>query len=1275
MTSTIMDFASDLELPQSVRESLPLPRTNEELKVFAQTLPQLLYPDTYKLAGRLLIYLNIKSSPKTMLNYIQILDSVLNEDFKKFVRANHEHLDRLLEETYKHNFDYDIMSASACINYLLRLSPDEAAVETPCQLYLRQAIQFYHNDGIDYVEICYREFLDKLYVHASPTMFNAGTKKNQMASCFLLTLGDNLESLLYTGVGDVGMISKAQGGIGLSMNAIRHSAISNTGTSSGVMPFGKIYDAAISCVDQGGKRNGAMTITLIDWHIDFFDFIQARDNFTQNGIRFKQANISAYLSSEFMRRVREDKEWTMFCPSRAVMEIDGREVKLLGKHSYEFDSLYHMFEEEAIKRDADYEVLDKRVQEMERIVNSGCDDATLLRYHETVSERTHARKKLIVHKRMSARTIYNKICDMHIKSSMPYIVYRDTVNYKNNMKNIGTVEGLNLCVAPETLVLTDKGHQTISELKDQTVNVWNGKEFSEVVVRQTASNANLLKVILSDGSELECTPEHRFYIQTKYPSSKLKSDILTSQNVEMVEAKNLKPDMKIVKCSYPILDVGEDMKYPYTSGFFTGDGTYGKRNEETKQCSYKSAKDKRYCMRHICYEQEDDEPTEFCQGICYTDKPMVTLYGDKKKLINYLAVRTVGTEFEDRQTVQLDINVSDKFHVPMSNSLRSKLDWFAGYVDADGCIAKNGTNQSLQVSSTNKEFLIQVKLMLQTCGCNPKVAIASEDRVTELPDGKGGAKEYNCNKLFRLLLTSYDLQTLVRNGFRTFRLVINDDDVQRSASQFVKIKEVVETGRVDDTFCFTEHKRHAGVFNGVFTSQCLEITEPSTPDAIASCNLAHINLKRFVLKEKSDGRHIRECYDFDSLGQASRSIVRNLNKVIEYNRYPLDEFDESGNVIKRGKISTPNFDNRPLGIGVSGLAEVFANLGIYYDSEEAIRLNKMIFACIYYNSILESCRLALVKDESYKNFDQGRFDAFVNGNWYSYVGSPMYNGMFQFDMWKQEADYLRSIGSLNEKLYDSSDDIPIEPNEWGQIGSWGSLREKISEYGITNSMFLAPMPTASSAQMLNNAETTEAHQTLMYSRKLAHGNYTAFSEPFIKDMTKYRLWNQPTIDFIMMCNGSIKHLDKFILAHQHLYPEHYFIDGQFSPEFEGLLNHLKLKHRGMYEISQKVCLKMARQRGIYIDQSQSLNIYLPEPNMRQLKAVHDYSESLRLKTGMYYLRANPSSQTDRFTVSIEVQEFYRSLFGEEEKQVEASEEAPKPKRQVVCTDEVCIMCQ
>ena len=900
MRHIFQKFVEGLNLPNSVLESLEKSRTNEELKNYTLSLPTLLYPDTSILAGRLFIYLNIKSCPKKTEDYVKLLDTILRKEIKDFMLTHKEEIDRELELTYFKNFEHhNILSASSCVNYLLKVTREETALETPCQLYMRQAVQFYHDESIEKVLNCYREMIDLRYVHASPTLFNAGTKKNQMSSCFLLTIGDTLESLMM-GAHDSGLISRAQGGIGMSLNSIRHSDISNTGKSSGVLPFGRIYDATIMCVDQGGKRNGAMTITLNDWHIDFIDFIQTRDNFTQNGIRFKQANICAYITELFMERVRKNEKWTMFCPAKAKMTLDGKVLKLTGLHGKEFERVYLLIEKEALVIKERLLALDKEIEEMERKAN--LDETTEeedFLYKQKLIQRVKLRKDKIEFKTVDAQEIYTLICDMHNKSSMPYIVYRDTVNYKNNMKNIGPCEGLNLC---------------------------------------------------------------------------------------------------------------------------------------------------------------------------------------------------------------------------------------------------------------------------------------------------------------------------------------------------------------------------------------LEITEPSTPDAIASCNLGHLNLRRFVKGKLEDFKgeevydKLRECYDFQMLGDSSRALVENINKVIDFNYYPLDKRDEEGNVIEKGKISTPNFQNRPLGIGVSGLAEVFANMDIAYDSKTSFILNKMIFACIYYNCVLKSMELAKVQGE-YENFRTGESELFIENEWVKRKGSPLSNGYFQFDLWKQEADYYKGIDRLNEKIYDVHDNIPIEPKCWGMDSkehSWDILRKGVMESGMRNSMLVALMPTASSAQMLRNAETTEAHQTLMYSRKLAHGNYVAYSEPFIRDMVKEGFWNSETIEFIMMDNGSIKNLHRFMNDNPKYFKEEFYEDGTLKKRVLEKLKHLQNIHRGMYEISQKDTMQMSRQRGIYVCQAQSFNIYLPEPNIQKLRAVHNYSNALKLKTGMYYLRQNPASQTNRFTVDINIQSYYNSLFS-----------SPKKEKQknIVCTEEVCTMCQ
>ena len=1210
-----------------------------------------------------MIYVNIKLCPKNIEDYVEILKDILRPEIKEFFLTHSEKINQELENSYYENFsNQNILSASANTLYLLRISHDEPPAETPCMGKLRQAVQFYFKDGIDRVFQCYYELVDQLYVHASPTMFNSGCMKNQLSSCFLITLGDDLADLLYTGVGDAGMISKLQGGLGMNANAIRHSTIGNSGKSGGILPFAEIYDKNTKCVNQGAKRNGAVTITVNDWHIDVEDFSRTRDNYTQNGVRFKSANIAVYLTNLFMERVKNNDKWTLFCPAKA--KIDGR--KLLATYGPEFEEIYHLLEEEAPKRREEFNKFVKEISDMESMINSGEETSEdyIIDYHKKARKRVKMRKNLIEYKEIRAVDLYKLICDMNVKSGMPYVTYRDPANIKNNMMNIGVTEGFNLCVAPETLVLTDKGQFQIIELEDKKVNVWNGKQFSEVTVKKTGEGQELIKVILSDGSELECTKYHKFYIQTRY--HKVKGEILKSKNVEKIEAINLQPNMKLVKCNYPIIDSGPELKHAYTNGFFSGDGTYIKYNEEKKRCDYKSLPDKAFCSRHICY-QEEDETSEICQGISYSDKPHVSLYHDKIKLLKHLAYRSKGEIKNNKLNVTLVTDLEEKFFVPINYDLKSKLDWLAGYADADGCILKNGENQSIQLTSINKFFMSKIKNMLQTCGCNPKISVCTEEGKTLLPDGKGGKKYFNTKTLYRMVINSFDTQLLFVNGFTTHRLQLKEERVQRNASHFITIKKIIETERISNTYCFTEKLRNAGIFNGIFTSQCLEITEPSTVNSIASCNLGHINLKRYTTRIrgiKLTKENVKDYFNFKLMGEAMESLVENINKVIDYNFYPLDELDEfdKTKVVKQGKISKPNLANRPIGIGVSGLAEVFALLDIAFDSDMAKELNKMIFSCMYYHGLRKSHKLALVNGH-YDSFRTGKTKIFKDGEWKEFDGSPFSNGFFQFDLWEAEGNYLESQGRIDKKVYKFEDNIPVEPMMWGEDDTWESLRRDVIKDGVYNSMILAPMPTASSAQMVRNAECFEAHQTLIYARKLVHGNITTFSEPFVEDMQENGLWTKEMIDFIQMDNGSIRYIHHFIEDNLK-----YFKEIKWDQSFKDKVKHLQNIHRGMYEISQKDTMMMARQRGIYVDQSQSLNIYIAEPSKETMMGIHAYSSALQLKTGMYYLRQNPASQTDRFTIPIEIKDYYGKL-------VERLKVRIIKKKKVVCTEEVCIMCQ
>jgi len=324
---------------------------------------------------------------------------------------------------------------------------------------------------------------------------------------------------------------------------------------------------------------------------------------------------------------------------------------------------------------------------------------------------------------------------------------------------------------------------------------------------------------------------------------------------------------------------------------------------------------------------------------------------------------------------------------------------------------------------------------------------------------------------------------------------------------------------------------------------CTEIVEYSSPDEIAVCNLASIAVNAFVKPDKT--------YDFDRLKQIAKVATKNLNKIIDVNYYPVKEAERS------------NMRHRPIGIGVQGLADAFILMRFPFESEEAQLLNKQIFETIYYGAVEASCELA-EKEGPYE----------------TYAGSPVSKGQLQYDMW----------GVTPTSLHD-----------------WDSLKKKVAKHGVRNSLLLAPMPTASTAQILGNNESVEAYTSNIYSRRVLSGEFQVVNNHLLRDLTELDLWSDDVKNEIIASNGSI----------------------QGIPEIP---DDIKALYKTVWEISQKTVLKMAADRGAFIDQSQSLNVHIAEPNFGKMSSMHFYGWKLGLKTGMYYLRTKPAAQAIQFTV-------------------------------------------
>lgn len=736
----------------------------------------------------------------------------------------------------------------------------------------------------------------------------------------------------------------------------------------------------------------------------------------------------------------------------------------------------------------------------------------LQEYHsEEFNAKYEEAEKTLPCRKVKARDLWEKILRSQIETGTPYIMFKDRVNSCSNQQHLGTIKGSNLCVSGETRILTDKGWYPIQSLEKESVNVWNGMAFTKTEILKTGFS-KLLKVTCSNGSSLHCTPYHKFYIQKGY-----------SKKTLCVRACELKKGMKIIKCDYPTIRDGKRFKYPYTHGVFCADGTNVSHKGEPHRCRYKAEE---LCGRHqtfvACYPKDGT-----CRAQTYTTFPKIALYGEKMKLLKYLNIRTTsGNIIGNKIDVLLPLDMEDKFKVPMNACLEDKLLWLAGFLDGDGCLLINKGCPSIQAVSVEKSFLHDIKLMLQTMGVHSTIRDGRDEHTALLPDGHGGKKKYLCKRSFRLIIASKGCQHLLSIGLDMHRLHLTKYTPQRSATKFVTIESVQTTEREEDTFCFKETERGMGMFEGIITGQCAEVTEYTSPDEIAVCTLASMALPAFV----------EGTFNFERFGQRVEDVVRHLDRVIDTTHYPLPETINS------------NFKHRPMGIGVQGLSDVFQMHMLPYGSQEALDLDAAIFETMYYHALKASMELAKEK-----------------GTYESFKDSPASRGILQFDFY-----------GVNPTRHD-----------------WATLKSQIQEHGLRNSLLIALMPTASTAQILGNSEGTDPRTSNLYTRRVLSGEFMVENH-----VLRSKVKNWPEVKKVMMRDyGSV----------------------QAAPVSE----KVKSVFKNVWEISQKYVIQHAARRQPFVCQSQSMNLHLAEPTINKVNAMLFYSWRAKLKTGMYYLRSRP----------------------------------------------------
>ena len=345
------------------------------------------------------------------------------------------------------------------------------------------------------------------------------------------------------------------------------------------------------------------------------------------------------------------------------------------------------------------------------------------------------------------------------------------------------------------------------------------------------------------------------------------------------------------------------------------------------------------------------------------------------------------------------------------------------------------------------------------------------------------------------------------------------------------------------------NQKNLGVIRS--SNLCTEILEYTAPDEVAVCNLASIALPRFI----EDGQ-----FNHQMLYEVTYKVTKNLNKVIDRNYYPVAEARNS------------NMRHRPVGLGVQGLADAFIALRYPFTSNEARQMNKDIFETIYFAALKSSCDLAK-----------------LDGKYESYEGSPISKGEFQFNMWGVSEDALSG--------------------RW----DWKALRQEIAAHGVRNSLLVAPMPTASTSQILGNNECFEPYTTNIYTRRVLSGEFIVVNKHLLLDLVKLGLWNDEMKNAIMASNGSVQSID-------------------------AIPDNIKELYKTVWEMSMRDIIDMAADRGLFIDQSQSLNLFVEAPNMGKLTSMHFHAWKKGLKTGMYYLRTKAASAAIKFTVTTKAEE-------------------------------------
>ena len=1060
--------------------------TSEQCASLAST-----HPDYNILAGRIVVSNLQKNTRDELVKVVNDLyhfkDThgkhcpIVSEDLYKVVQYHSQRLEEMIDYSRDYLIDYFGFKTLERA-YLLRIN--KKIVERPQHMWMRVAIGI-HGDDLERVKESYDAMSQKYFTHATPTLFNAGTPRPQLSSCFLIAMEDDSIEGIYNTLKDCANISKWAGGIGLHIHNIRSTGThirGTNGTSNGIVPMLRVFNTTAKYVDQCVTPE-----TIV---------------YTTQGpkeIQHCEAGVTDILNASGQMETIEN-----------VLEhyYEGPMLNIYTLHSIKPLSItpeHPIYGITGQAKGLKYSVIKNRLEKglaiMDYIEAKDVDESTMIAYsipeYEKDDSRIHADDCYFY------GVLLGDGCVYPTNTNSGYVSMHS--ENKQNVKEFLMHYFEKRCI-----------EYFVEEHNHTTRIRWN-KNLQLPFRYHDIYNENKEKRMLS-----------RWLHLPLYKAEQIIKGLLDTDGC--MSAKELVFD----NTSYHLI---ENIRYLCLRMGILTSGLERNRVGNSHVSCYGSVIE----HKKINYVLRIPKTREMCSLLecSYKDDQFFKFF----RYENFLFTRVQKIENTEYKGTLYDLQMTKEHNYTLHNgivhngggkrngSFAIYLEPWHGDIEVFLQMRKNHGDEELKARDLFYGLWIP-DLFMERVKANSTWTLMCPDECPDLSDVYGDE--------FKELYERYESQGRGKKTMQARDLWFQILDAQmETGTPYLCYKDAANR---------KSNQKNIGIIKS--SNLCTEILEVSTSKETAVCNLASIALPSFV-----DTSTQPPSYNFEKLHEISKIVTNNLNKVIDVNFYPTE------------KTHTSNMRHRPIGIGVQGLADTFIQMGYTFESEQAKTLNKHIFETIYHGALERSCEIAT-----------------VNGPYETFYGSPASNGILQYDMWNV---------CPSQERYD-----------------WVSLKERIKNNGLANSLLLAPMPTASTSQILGYNECIEPITSNIYSRRTLAGEFIIANKYLMRDLLDLGLWNEKVKNNIIANNGSVQQIEMIPQA-------------------------IRNKYKTVWEISMRSLIDMAADRGAYICQSQSLNLWMEDPNYSSMTSMHFYAWTKGLKTGIYYLRRRGRHQAQQFTIEPE----------------------------------------